>query len=103
MAIVDQEVKRRYSPEVKIQAFWLNEVEKCKTEVEAVSLLIRELVRVENLLGTASVLIILNLMVTIGMAAILFVMSFGDHGVDSSQASKAFGTAKGLVGAFNGK
>lgn len=97
MAIIDQEVKRKYPPDMKVKSFWLNEAEKCKTEVEMVSLLIRELVRIEHLLGVTSVVLIINVALTAGLLIAVLLMMAGT-GVDAGQASKAMGIAKGIIG-----
>lgn len=97
MAIIDQEVKRKYPPDMKVKAFWLNDAEKCKNEVEMVSLLIRELVRVEHLLGVTSVIVIVNVALTAGLLIAVLMMMVGT-GIDAGQASKAMGLAKGIIG-----
>jgi len=98
MAIVDQEVKRRYPPEMKEKAFWLNEAERCKTEVEMVSLLIRELVRVEHLLGIGSVIQIINCGLTLLLLFAVVWGSIQSGPVDMMQAKQGVGLLKSLIG-----
>ena len=95
--VVDQEVKRRYGMDVKEQAFWIHDIEKSKTEVETVSILIREIVRLETLIGTTSVILLLNVILTVGLLICVLIMALGSGGVDSAMASKAFGVAKGMM------
>lgn len=97
--LVDQQVKRKFSPDSKLQSFWLNDVEGAKTETETISILIRELNRIEHLVGVTSVILILNVALTAGLLIAVLLMMVNVGGVDASQASKAFGVAKGLIGA----
>ena len=95
--LVDQQVKRKFGVDAKIKSFWLNEVEKAKTETETISILIRELNRIEELVGVTSVMLILNVALTLGLLVAVLLMMAGS-GVDASQASKAMGIAKGIIG-----
>ena len=97
--LVDQQVKRKFGVDAKLKSFWLNDVEKSKTETETISILIRELNRIEELVGVTSVILILNVAFTIALLIAVLLMAVGAGGVDASQASKAFGVAKGLIGA----
>jgi hypothetical protein len=97
MNIVDQKIKRRFVPEMKLKSFWLNDVEASKDDSETISILIRELVRLEHVVGTGSVLLILNMMLTVGLLVAVLLSALGS-GVDSSMASKVFGVAKGIIG-----
>lgn len=97
--VVDQEVKRRYGLDVKEQAYWIHDIEKSKTEVETVSILIRELVRLESLIGNTSVLVLLNMMFTAGILIMVLFMAFSNGGsVDMQSAGKAVGMIKSLTG-----
>jgi hypothetical protein len=58
--------------------------------------LIRELVRVEHLLGVTSVILILNAALTVGLLAAVLISALGGS-VDGAMASKAFGLAKGAL------
>lgn len=98
MNIVDQKIKRRFVPEMKLQSFWLNDVEASRDDSETISIMIRELVRIESVLGTTSVLLILNVILSAGLFVAVLMMALGSGGVDSSMASKAFGVAKGMLG-----
>ena len=95
--LVDQQVKRKFGVDAKIKSFWLNEVEKAKTETETISILIRELNRIEELVGVTSVMLSLNVALTLGLLVAVLLMMAGS-GVDASQASKAMGIAKGIIG-----
>ena len=95
--LVDQQVKRKFSPDSKVKSFWLNDVEIAKTETETISILIRELNRIEHLVGITSVVLIVNVALTVGLLVAVLLMMAGT-GVDASQASKAMGIAKGLIG-----
>lgn len=97
--VVDQEVKRRYGMDVKEQAYWIHEIEKSKTEVETVSILIREMVRLETLIGTTSVILLLNVMFTVGLVVCVLILAFSNNGsVDMNSAGKAVGILKSLTG-----
>jgi hypothetical protein len=95
--LVDQQVKRKFSVDAKLKSFWLNDVEKAKTETETISILIRELNRIEELVGVTSVILILNVALTAALLVAVLLMMAGT-GVDASQASKAMGIAKGIIG-----
>ena len=97
--LVDQQVKRKFNPDAKIKSFWLNDVETAKTETETISILIKELNRIEELVGVTSVILLLNVGFTVALLIAVLLMAVGVGGVDASQASKAFGVAKGLRGA----
>jgi hypothetical protein len=98
MAIVDQEVKRRYPPDMKEKAFWLNEAEKCKSEVEMVSLLVRELVRIERLVGITSVIQIINALFTFVLLFAVVWGSIQSGPIDMMQAKQGVGLLKSLLG-----
>jgi hypothetical protein len=98
MAIVDQEVKRRYPPDMKEKAFWLNEAEKCKSEVEMVSLLVRELVRIEHLVGITSVIQIINALFTFVLLFAVVWGSIQSGPIDMMQAKQGVGLLKSLLG-----
>ena len=98
MNIVDQKIKRRFTPEMKLKAFWLNDVEASKDDSETISILLREIVRLEDLVGTSSVILIMNVILTAGLFVACLIMILGGSGVDSGMASKALGIAKGMIG-----
>lgn len=95
--LVDQQVKRKFGVDAKIKSFWLNDVEKAKTETETISILIRELNRIEELVGVTSVILLINVALTAGLLIAVLLMMAGT-GVDAGQASKAMGIAKGIIG-----
>lgn len=97
--LVDQQVKRKFGVDAKLKSFWLNDVEKAKTETETISILIKELNRIEELVGVTSVILLLNVGFTVALLIAVLLMAVGAGGVDAAQASKAFGVAKGLIGA----
>jgi len=95
--LVDQQVKRKFGVDAKIKSFWLNDVEKAKTETETISILIRELNRIEELVGVTSVILIINVALTAGLLIAVLLMMAGT-GIDAAQASKAMGITKGIIG-----
>lgn len=91
-------IKRKFPPDMKIGSFWLNEVEKTENEVDTMNIVLRELVRLEGLIGITSVIQIVNLAVTL---LLIFAMVWGSiqaGPIDMMQAKQGVGLLKSLLG-----
>lgn len=91
-------IKRKFPPDMKIGSFWLNEVEKQENEIETMNIVIRELVRIEGLVGVTSVILLINIAVT---ALLLFAVIWGSiqaGPIDMMQAKQGVGLLKSLLG-----
>ena len=91
-------IKRKFPPDMKIGSFWLNEVEKVENETDTLNIVIRELVRIESLVGITSVIQIVNVAVTL---LLLFAVVWGSiqaGPIDMQQAKQGVGLLKSLIG-----
>lgn len=100
MTIVDQRIKRRFPQEMKEKSFWLTDVEKSNDDSETIGVLIREISRLEHLLGVTSVILVINVMFTIMLVLIILISAFAGSGaVDMlSSGKQATGILKSLTG-----
>lgn len=91
-------IKRKFPPDMKIGSFWLNEVEKTENEVDTMNIVLREMCRIENLIGTTSVILLINIAVTV---LLLFAVVWGSiqaGPIDMMQAKQGVGLLKSLLG-----
>lgn len=91
-------IKRKFPPDMKIGSFWLNEVEKQENEIETMNIVIRELARIEGLVGVTSVILLVNIAVTV---LLLFAVIWGSiqaGPIDMMQAKQGVGLLKSLLG-----
>ena len=91
-------IKRKFPPDMKIGSFWLNEVEKCENEIDTMNIVLRELSRIEGLVGISSVIQIVNIAVTVLLIFAVVWGSIQAGPIDMMQAKQGVGLLKSLLG-----
>lgn len=94
-------IKRKFTPDMKLESFWLNEVEKVDSEVDTMNIVIRELSRIESLLGTTSVILIVNVALSAALlvSVLWLALQTPTGAVDMNQAKSMMGAFKSIIGA----
>lgn len=91
-------IKRKFPPDMKIGSFWLNEVEKTESEIDTMNIVLRELSRIEGLVGVTSVILIINIAVTLLLIFAVVWGSIQSGPIDMMQAKQGVGLLKSLLG-----
>jgi hypothetical protein len=91
-------IKRKFPSDMKIGSFWLNEVEKTENEIDTMNIVLRELSRIEGLVGITSVILLINIAVTLLLIFAVVWGSIQSGPVDMMQAKQAVGILKSLTG-----
>ena len=91
-------IKRKFPPDMKVGSFWLNEVEKTENEVDTMNIVLRELARVENLVGIVSVMQLINIGTTLLLLIAVVWGSIQSGPIDMNQAKQGVGILKSLIG-----
>lgn len=91
-------IKRKFPPDMKVGSFWLNEVEKTENEIDTMNIVLRELARLENLVGITSVFQLINIGVTLMLLVAVVWGSIQSGPIDMQQAKQGVGLLKSLIG-----